>query len=361
MRTRVRPRRRPRRRTAAFSPPPFSSLLPPFRGEVGRGVPRLPACRRRRVIPPGPPSRGEKRVRGGRGAGAVGRPPVRSAEPGAFPLPTSPLPGGRSATGRTRVRPRRRTGRRTAAAFSPPPFFRGEVGRGVRRRRAGGRRRVIPPTPLPGGRREGGAAGVRGRSGGPPSGLRSRGDARSPPTPAQEADRRLLSSSFLFSPPPFQGGGREGGLAAARGWAVAGHPPRPLPGGRREGGGCGGGREALRPVCGASDIPPPGLPPSRGEERRREDARTAPTPDQAAARAPCPATAMSDRRRKISRCDRPGRGARCAAAASTGLRGPCRGRGRSCGGARAGCGRAGPAAFRRSARGPPRPGSGSSS
>ena len=113
-RTRERPRRRTGRRTAAaFSPPPWKGGREEGPTPVRGHARRLEGRRFRHREPLG--------GSGGRGAEAVGRPPVRAAEPGSSPLPASPLPGGRSATGRTRERPRRRTRRRTAAASSPPP------------------------------------------------------------------------------------------------------------------------------------------------------------------------------------------------------------------------------------------------
>ena len=116
-----------------LSSPPFSSRLPPFRGEAGRGIPHRRAGGRRRVTP-GPPSRGEKRGRGGGVPGAVERPPVRSAEPGSTPLPTSPLPGGRREDGGgapSARRQRRRRGNRRPDSLTPPPF-RGRSGGGSR-------------------------------------------------------------------------------------------------------------------------------------------------------------------------------------------------------------------------------------
>ena len=309
-------RRRTKERIAAvFSPPPF-------RGEVGRGVPRRRA-RRRRVIPPGPPSRGEKRGRGGRGAEAVGRPPVRSAEPGSPPLPTSPLPGGRSADGADRtLRHRRRwTKGRIAAVFSPPPF-RGEVGRGVpppgappsrrprakRERGCGPSARQAGGTPvLPGNSRmsgigkipvRGGGAGstslptsplkgggaqtvrtgpsgiivVGRRDGSPPFSLLPPGRGRS----ADDADGALRHHrrtkgriAAVFSPPPFRG-------EVGRGVPPPGAPASRRPRAKRERG-CGpsarqaGGTPALpggSRTSGVGKIPvrsaePPGQPPSR--------------------------------------------------------------------------------------------------
>ena len=174
--------------------------------------------------------------------------------------------------------------------FSPPPF-RGEVGRGVPRRHAG----------APGGGRTAVSAietsrrvGRRGCGGGretpvraseppghpPPDLPPSRGEERNgdgpplrPTTMMPESPVRavLAPPPLLFSPPPFQGGGREGGPAPARGRARRREDRRfrhrDLSAGRaagvrrRSGDPC--------PVCGARFNPPPDLPPSRGEERRR--------------------------------------------------------------------------------------------
>ena len=220
-RTRERPRRRPRRRTAAaLSPPPFSSLLPPSRGEVGRGVRRRRAgasgwaagVRRRSGAPPS-------------GLRSLGHPPFRPSpfqgeERGREDAPTPPDagPGG---------------GPPPPSLLSPfssllPPF-RGEVGRGVRRRRAGA---------------SGRAAGVRRRSGAPrpvcgarvipPSDLppsRGRSAAgRTRQRPRRWTGRRTAAA---LSPPPsllsspLQGGGREGGPLCRRAGGAVGHPPRP--------------------------------------------------------------------------------------------------------------------------------------
>ena len=83
----------------------------------------------------------------------------------------------------------------------------------------------------------------------------------------------LLFSPWTFSPPPWKGGGREGGPApAARGVSRAAglSPPAPLPGGRREGGAAGAALwPVARPVGGGVN-PPSRPPPSRGEERGRD-------------------------------------------------------------------------------------------
>ena len=93
--------------------------------------------------------------------------------------------------------------------------------------------------------------------------------------------RRFLPSPLSSSPPPFQGGGWEGGPAPGS----AGVPPASReartrvrafgPPCRRDAGASGQftderGREAPRPGRRAPGVnPPPDLPPSRGEERRR--------------------------------------------------------------------------------------------
>ena len=84
-----------------FSPPPFQGGgreggPAPARGAGGGGS-----------SPPAP-------LPGGRREGGAARP----VGGGSTPLPTSPLKGGRSESGGTRERPRRRTGRRTAAGIS---------------------------------------------------------------------------------------------------------------------------------------------------------------------------------------------------------------------------------------------------
>ena len=262
---------------------PHSSLLPPGRGEVGRGVrhrhagapgsgrtavsaieaPRRvgrrgcgggretpgPVCGARVNPPPDlPPSRGEERK--------GGDPPLRPTTM----MPESPV--------------------RTVCA--PPPFQGGgrEGGpapaRGRTRRREDRRFRHRDPS-------AGGAVGVRRRSGDPrpvcgarvnppPDLPPSRGEERNgggpplrPTTMMPESPIRTVCAPppLLFSPPPFQGGGREGGPAPVRGWAAAGSSPRPpLPGGRREGGAAGVWRRSgdPRPVCGAGIILPPDLP-----------------------------------------------------------------------------------------------------
>ena len=71
-------------------------LLPPFRGEVGRGVRRAGARARPATGgPPFPPSRPPSAGGAARVRRRSGDSPVRPAEPGSTPLPTSPLPGGR--------------------------------------------------------------------------------------------------------------------------------------------------------------------------------------------------------------------------------------------------------------------------
>ena len=93
-----------RARAAAVFCPPFLLPLPPFRGEVGRGVPPLgaPASRRPRAKRErgcGPSARhagGTPAHPGCSRMSGIGKLPDRAAEPpGSTPLPTSPLPGGR--------------------------------------------------------------------------------------------------------------------------------------------------------------------------------------------------------------------------------------------------------------------------
>ena len=254
-RTRVRPRRRTGRRTAAFSPPPLLFSPPPFQGGGREGGP-VPARGTAAGQSPGPPSRGEKRGRGGarfgrrRNRWAAGQPPsrpppgqshlkilwkscdiqgrqspnimVKIPKPRSFcPIwrgigsqrvppvfkcdcpAISPLPGGRSATGRARVRPRHRTGRRTAAPSRPPPFssllppFRGEVGRGVPSAAGArmGRRSCSPPAPFQGGEER------VGRRGWPFGRRRGRWAAGQPPPdlpPVQGGGEKTARSASLF-------------------------------------------------------------------------------------------------------------------------------------------------------------------
>ena len=120
--------------------PPYSSLLPPSRGEVGRGVRRRRAGGRRGASPQPPFQGGEERV-GRRGAAL--RPAARPVGGGSTPLPTSPraialesppsllLPGrGEESGGPFGNALDGRTGRRSAPSSLLPPG-RGEVGRGV--------------------------------------------------------------------------------------------------------------------------------------------------------------------------------------------------------------------------------------
>ena len=140
-------RRRRHRRAGARAAAVFSP--PPSRGEVGRGVPRRRAGGRRRVIPPGPPSRGEKRGWGGAAGGRRVNPPPDLPPSGGeerrrdlqvrFALHTDREGGPAPARG-------------WAAAGHPPgPPSRGEKrGRGGA---AGGRGSTpLPTSPLPGGR-----------------------------------------------------------------------------------------------------------------------------------------------------------------------------------------------------------------
>ena len=165
-----------------------------LRGERGQRravVAGQPAVRAAGVPGPGGRAAASRRAQGAPGTVTSRR---------GTPLPTSPLEGGRSATGRTRERPRRRTGRRVAAVFSPPPF-RGEVGRGVPRAGAAGGRRVIPPTPPSRGEKRG-----RGGGGGPSPGGAAAAPLGQPPS----------------RPPPFQGGGEQ----TARPASLSGHRER---------------------------------------------------------------------------------------------------------------------------------------
>ena len=126
--------------------PPPSSLLPPGRGEVGRGVDpgdrrpgRGPSRSRSSVNCLGAPA--SRRLGGPKARSSFAlraRPAGRRRSQGRTPLPTSPLKGGRreekgrSADGaaRTLRHHRRWTNGRIAAVSLLPPG-RGEVGRGV--------------------------------------------------------------------------------------------------------------------------------------------------------------------------------------------------------------------------------------
>ena len=282
------------------APPPFSSLLPPFRGEVGKGVRRRPAGARggwraavsavetpprrvgrrgcggnretprpvcgARVNPPPdlPPERGEER----NGGGLLLRPTTT--------MPESPI----------------------RAAWSPPSFssllppFRGEVGRGVRHRPAGARgvwRAAFSAVETPS---AGWAAGVQRRSGDPPSGPRSPGQPPLPTSPLKGGRRetaavrsfvqrrrcrRVLSAPLGLLPPSLHSsplsGGRSGGgsRAGARARPVSGGPP--FPPSRPLGGWGGGGAESVGrlPVRSAEPGSTP-LPTSPLKGGRRETA-----------------------------------------------------------------------------------------
>ena len=230
-----RPRRRTGRRTAAaFSSSPLTLLSSPLiRGEVGRGVPRAGARMGRRGYPPRPPFQGGEERVGRRGQWAAGQPPSRPP----------PFQGGGAQTGGTRERPRRRTGRRTAA-FSPPPLssllppFRGEVGRGVRRRRAGWAAGVIPP-------------------GGPSRGEEAAGGRRVRPR------RRTGRRADAEFPDAIALGSRGGGVAQAG--RTAQTPP---PFDRRTG-------EAANAACDARPVP---LERADDVERRGGQGRSTPRP-----------------------------------------------------------------------------------
>ena len=167
-----------RRRPAALP-----SLLPPGRGEVGRGVD--PGVRR--------PGRGPSRSRSSVNYLAGRRPASFSriargrrdagAPRGGTPLPTSPLKGGGARESGRRAphrRCRRRAGARAASVFSPPPWKGGGARESGRRaphrrrcRRAGARAAsVFSPPPWKGGGRVGGDPGAR-RPGRGPSRSRS--------------------------------------------------------------------------------------------------------------------------------------------------------------------------------------------
>ena len=221
-----------------------SSLLPPFRGEVGRGVD--PGARR--------PGRGPSRSRSSvnclgasafrRHGGPKARTLVRASRgaggtpalPGAGP-PSRPPPwkggGVRAGRGEERGSGSRRTGRRAAPSSLLPPG-RGEVGRGVdpgaRRPGRGSSRprssvnRLGAPafrrhggpkarTPVRATRDAGGTPALP--AAGPPSrpppwkggGVRAgRGEERG--SGSRRTGRRAAPSSLL---PPWKGGGREGG------------------------------------------------------------------------------------------------------------------------------------------------------
>ena len=154
--------RRHRHRRAGGARPPFS-LLPPFRGEVGRGVPplRAPASRRHRAKRErgcGPSARqagGTPALPGSSRMGGIGKVPVGAAEPGQPPSRPPPFQGGGEKTqGEERKRrgppPRSAIGRRSLKCDCPAvsPF---QVG-GEKRRYPTPRR--SDSSPLPGGRGE---------------------------------------------------------------------------------------------------------------------------------------------------------------------------------------------------------------
>ena len=196
---RHRHRRAGARAAAVFSPPPFLLPLPPFRGEVGRGVPPLGAP----ALPGGSPMSG------------TGKIPDRAAEPPGQP-PSRPPPGqshleisGRFAdiaiAGQGRARP--------PFSLLPPSFFPSPLQGGGREGGpafgcAGAPRRFtderdredprpgrrapgstpLPTSPLPGGRRE------------DPGARREDGAARLPVRPSRAFPNGPLT------PPPVQGG-----------------------------------------------------------------------------------------------------------------------------------------------------------
>ena len=129
---------------------------------------------------------------------------------------------------------------------------------------------------------------------------RNREDARSPPTPDREADRRRLFSSPLTLLSSPLSGGRSGGGSPARSkrsccsstggarcmsvlWAAGLSPPAPLPGGRREAGRRGRpfGRWRGRWPAGQ---PPSRPPPFQGGGAQPGGRAFAPTPDREADR-----------------------------------------------------------------------------
>ena len=137
-----------------------------------------------------------------------------------------------------------------------------------------GGRRITPPPDLP-----------------PPGGRSAAGRTRE--RPRRRTGRRAAAA---FPPPPFssllpsplQGGGREGGPAPAHGAPGGGSSPRPPFQGEKRRAGRRGHPFGRRRGRWAADQPPPDLPPFRGEERSREDARTPPTPDREATAAAFP-------------------------------------------------------------------------
>ena len=249
-------------------------LLPPFRGEVGRGAPRRG---RSRAFPVAllPSFRGEGRS-WRHGAPLSG---VAVCGGGSTPLPTSPLKGGRR-EGRAsgRLLPGDDDVGAVSSALTPwllPPF-RGEVGRGAPRR---GRSRAFPVAFLPSFRGEGRSW----RRGAPLSGVAVCGGGSTPlPTSPLKGGRREGRASGRLLPgdddvgavssaltpwllPPFRG---EVGRGAPRRGRSRAFPVALLPSFRGEGRSWRRGAPLSGVAVGGRGIdPPPDLPPSRGEGR----------------------------------------------------------------------------------------------
>ena len=105
--------------------------------------------------------------------------------------------------------------------------------------------------------------------------------------PNRKADRAVCA------PPPWKGGGREGGCPGTDRTGVSRPPPAPRRPALSSPPWKGAGGMTPPPTRTPARDPPPDLPPERGEERRRRP------------RAPCPAIAVSACHRKISIRDRP--------------------------------------------------------
>ena len=123
-------------------------------------------------------------------------------------------------------------GRRRVSPSRSPPLPGGGVGARGSRGAGGPSAAAFSPPPFQGGGREGGPALARSRWAGGGSSPRppfqgGEGGRSTPPARRQLCRRGTRRPDFL-APPPFQGGGREGGPALARSrWAGGGSSPRP--------------------------------------------------------------------------------------------------------------------------------------